>query len=317
MVHSLDLKVILTGEGADEFQVGYDLFKEASAREFWARDPGSRLRPRLLRRLYADVPEMAEVPDAYLRAFFGVGLDQAGDPAFSHMVRWGNGRRLLRYLSPEVRAEFDSSGQRELAALLAGQDPGWDAVSRAQYNEAVTFLDPYLLSSQGDRVAMAHAVEGRFPFLDVRVVEYSNSLPKRLKMPGLSEKALLKRAVADLVPGSVLERPKRPFRAPIQAAFGGPGAPDYVEELLDPDLLSADGYLHPAAAGSLRDKLRRGTRLSELDNMALIGILSFGLLRRAFAGRPGRWRESAAPAVVVADQRSNRPLAQSGKARAL
>jgi asparagine synthase (glutamine-hydrolysing) len=304
-VHSLGLKVVLTGEGADEFQLGYDIFKEASARAFWARDPGSRLRPRLLRRLYADVPEMSEVPQAYLQAFFGVGLDRVEDPSFSHMVRWANGRRLLKYLSPEVRGTFDATRQEDLLALLAGQDGEWDVLARAQYNEAVTFLDPYLLSSQGDRVAMAHAVEGRFPFLDVRVVEYSNSLPARLKMHGLSEKTLLKRAVADLVPRAALERPKRPFRAPIQAAFSGPGAPEYVADLLDPSLLAADGYLQPAAVAGLAGKLRRGDRLSELDNMALMGVISFGLLGAAFRPGAAGWNAAAgADTVVVGDLRS-------------
>jgi asparagine synthase (glutamine-hydrolysing) len=304
-VHSMDLKVVLTGEGADEFQLGYDIFKEASARAFWARDPGSRLRPRLLRRLYADVPEMSEVPQAYLEAFFGVGLDQVEDPSFSHMVRWANGRRLLKYLSPEVRRAFDAARQEDLQALLAGQDREWEILARAQYNEAVTFLDPYLLSSQGDRVAMAHAVEGRFPFLDVRVVEYSNSLPARLKMHGLSEKTLLRRAVADLVPRSALERPKRPFRAPIQAAFSGLAAPDYAAELLDPGLLAAGGYLQPAAVANLAAKLGRGERLSEPDNMALMGVVSFGLLEAAFAPGASGWQAvRLRSSVVVGDLRS-------------
>ena len=304
-VHSLDLKVVLTGEGADEFQLGYDIFKEASARAFWARDPGSRLRPRLLRRLYADVPEMSEVPQAYLQAFFGVGLDRVDDPSFSHMVRWANGRRLLKYLSPEVRGAFEATRQEDLQALLAGQDRNWDVLARAQYNEAVTFLDPYLLSSQGDRVAMAHAVEGRFPFLDVRVVEYSNSLPARLKMRGLSEKTLLRRAVADLVPRAALERPKRPFRAPIRAAFSGPDAPDYVAHLLDPGLLAAGGYLQPAAVASLAAKLRRGDGFSELDNMALMGVISFGLLEAAFGPGASGWQvEGSGDTVLVGDLRS-------------
>jgi len=154
-------------------------------------------------------------------------------------------------------------------------------------------------------VAMAHAVEGRFPFLDVRVVEYSNSLPARLKMRGLSEKTLLRRAVADLVPRAALERPKRPFRAPIRAAFSGPDAPDYVAQLLDPGLLPAGGYLQPAAVASLAAKLRRGDGFSELDNMALMGVISFGLLEAAFAPGASGWQVAGSgDTVLVGDLRS-------------
>jgi asparagine synthase (glutamine-hydrolysing) len=303
-VHSLGLKVVLTGEGSDEFLLGYDIFKEAAARAFWARDQTSRLRPQLLRRLYGDIPAIAKLPQPYLEAFFGVGLDRVDDPSFSHMIRWGNGRRLIRYLSPEVREQFNASQEADLNALLEGQDPHWDVLSRAQYNEAVTFLDPYLLSSQGDRVAMAHAVEGRFPFLDYRVVEYANSLPSRLKLSGMNEKALLKQATADLVPRAVLDRPKRPFRAPIQPAFTGDAAPDYVAELSDGARLASDGYLNPPAVRALIEKAERDS-LSEVENMALIGVLSFGLLQNAFERNRGRLNGADFPVTTVADLRTN------------
>jgi asparagine synthase (glutamine-hydrolysing) len=279
LVRARGLKVVLTGEGADEFLLGYDLFKETRVRAFWARQPGSRLRPRLLRRLYGHIPELARPSQAYLEAFFGAGLDAVGSPAFSHAVRWANTARLHRYFSPDIREQLAAA---DLDALLAEQDDRWDPVARAQHAEVATFLDPYLLSSQGDRVAMAHAVEGRFPFLDYRVVEFCNRLPSRMKLRGLNEKALLKRAVADLLPADIVDRPKQPFRAPIRAAFAGPGAPDYVRELLDPARVAADGVFRPEAVSWLLRRARTHPRLSETENMALVGLVSFGLFRRAF-----------------------------------
>ena len=88
----------------------------------------------------------------------------------------------------------------------------WSPLARAQYLEATIFLPEYLLSSQGDRMAMAHSVEGRFPFLDHRVVEFCNRLAVRLKLCGLNEKYVLKRALNDLLPENVSNRPKRPYR---------------------------------------------------------------------------------------------------------
>ena len=67
-----------------------------------------------------------------------------------------------------------------------------------------TLLSGYLLSSQGDRMLMAHSVEGRFPFLDTDVVELANSLPPSYKLRGLDEKHVLKRAAAGLVPDAII-----------------------------------------------------------------------------------------------------------------
>jgi len=78
LVRQHGFKVVLTGEGADEFLIGYDIFKEARVRAFWAREPGSRIRPRLLGRLYGHIPEMAKPSQAYLEAFFGTTTRSGG-----------------------------------------------------------------------------------------------------------------------------------------------------------------------------------------------------------------------------------------------
>lgn len=308
LVRQNGFKVVLTGEGADEFLLGYDIFKETRVRAFWARQPGSRLRPLLLKRLYGHIPELARPSQAYLEAFFGAGLERCDSPDFSHTIRWNNTARLHRYFTPEVQGELGAAGRQDLDRLAAGQDAHWDAVARAQYNEVTTFLDPYLLSSQGDRVAMAHAVEGRFPFLDYRVVEFCNTLPTSMKLRGLSEKALLKRAVADLLPGEVLDRPKQPFRAPIRATFAGPEAPDYVQHVLSPTQTAADGMFKPEAATWLLNRARTHGRLSEIENMALVGMVSFGLFRRAFwdefSARLAGAQHSVNRVICVADFRA-------------
>jgi asparagine synthase (glutamine-hydrolysing) len=305
LVRQHEFKVVLTGEGSDEFLLGYDIFKETRVRAFWARRPESALRPRLLRKLYAHIPELSKPSQPYLEAFFGIGLDASDAPDFSHAVRWTNTARLHRYFSPELQSALAKAGSDGLGSLLAEHGADWDVLAHAQFNEATTFLDPYLLSSQGDRIAMAHAVEGRFPFLDYRVVEFANGLPARMKLRGLQEKALLKQAVSDLLPVAILERPKQPFRAPIRAAFVHPGAPDYVSELLDPKSIAADGVFKPQAVAWLLDRARNHARLSEIENMALVGIISFGLFKRAFWDDFASHRDVAgSPPVVIADFRS-------------
>jgi asparagine synthase (glutamine-hydrolysing) len=137
-----------------------------------------------------------------------------------------------------------------------------------------TFLTPYLLAAQGDRVAMAHSVEGRFPFLDHRVVAFAGTIPARLRLRGLDEKHILKRAVRHLLPEEIWQRPKHPYRAPISAALCGPHVPEYVDALLAPAHVAAVGLFDPVAVARLRAKCRAGGHVGEIDQMALIGVLS-------------------------------------------
>ncbi len=184
-MHQHGLKVVLTGEGADEFFGGYDIFKEAAVRRFWARQPESAMRPTLLRRLYPDIAGLGQTSNAFLSAFFSKGLADTDAFDYSHRIRWTNAARFRRsFLAVEPTARR----RRRLPPAFAS----WPALAQAQYLEIATFLSPYLLSSQGDRVAMAHAVEGRFPFLDYRVVAFANRLPADEKLLGLSEKWLLR-----------------------------------------------------------------------------------------------------------------------------
>jgi len=283
LVRRHGLKVVLTGEGSDEMFAGYSLFKEAVVRRFWARQPDSRLRPLLLRRLYDWLPELQATSQPYLEAFFRQGLTETADPAYSHLLRWRNTARIKRLFSAETRAALEGYDSRhELDALLPPDLPSWDLLSRAQYLEVATFLTPYLLSSQGDRVAMAHAVEGRFPFLDHRVVEFAATIPPRRRLRGLHEKDVLRQAVRDLLPDDIRERPKRPYRAPIAAALTGPGAPEYVGQLLSPDAVRSAGLFNPDAVSHLLAKCESSARVGEVDGMALVGVLSAQLWHSQF-----------------------------------
>jgi asparagine synthase (glutamine-hydrolysing) len=283
LVHDADIKVVLTGEGADEFLAGYDLFKEMKVRRFWARQPDSELRPLLLRRLYPDISELGSMNETYLRAFYKRGMTDAGSPYYSHALRWSNTARTLRFLDNHAGpgSHEGTNDYAEFVSLPAGF-AGWTPLAQAQYLEITTFLSPYLLSSQGDRMAMAHAVEGRYPFLDWRMVEFCNRLPTHLKLRGLMEKWLLKQLGQRLLPPDIWQRRKRPYRAPIQHSFFGPGAPDYVRELLSEPALRESALFNSGAVGQLVRKAQDGQRLSEVEGMALTGILSTQLLHHYF-----------------------------------
>jgi asparagine synthase (glutamine-hydrolysing) len=293
LVREHNFKVVLTGEGADEFLAGYNIFKEAKVRRFWARRPESKLRPLLLQRLYPYISNLTAVGGAYLTAFFREDLVDVEAPDYSHIIRWRNTSRTKRFFSEDLHrvVEAEHIPVRQ-AVPYPPNFAHWDALHRAQYLEIVIFLSQYLLSSQGDRVGMAHSVEGRFPFLDHRVVAFCNHLPPHLKLHGLTEKFLLKQLAREWLPDTIWQRPKQPYRAPIHRSFfpiSGEGsetdrdkALDYVRELLSPQRVKTAGLFKPAAVSQLVQKIERGMRLSETEDMALVGVLSSQLVYLQF-----------------------------------
>ncbi len=287
LVRRSDFKVVLTGEGADEIFAGYDIFKEAVIRRFWARHPESNLRPLLLKKLYPDIFEQADGrPNAFLIGFFKKNLEQVDSPVYSHMVRWLNTSQLKGFFSADLRAEagnLEAFTQRIVDQLPAAFHQ-WSPLAKAQYLENTLFLSNYLLSTQGDRMAMANSIEGRYPFLDYRVVEMAARLPAKLRLNGLTEKYLLKRMARGQVPASVIDRPKQPYRAPISRCFMGANPPAYVAELLSDTGLKRSGYFDPAKVQRLVTKCQQqeGRLVSERENMALVAILSTQLLDQQF-----------------------------------
>ena len=131
-------------------------------------------------------------------------------------------------------------------------------------------------------MSMAHSVEGRFPFLDHRIVEFCGNLPADLKLHVLNEKFLLRLVARDLVPEEIRQRPKRPYRAPIRRSFFDAAPLAYLREALSPARIREAGLFDPAAVTRLVAKAERGPSLSETDEMALAGILSTQILERRF-----------------------------------
>ena len=258
LVRDGGIKVVLTGEGADEVLGGYDIFKEAAVRRFWSKYPASEVRPQLLRRLYADIPGLAKT-NSFLTEFFRSSLLETDSPYYSHLVRWRNNARTKRFFSRDVGdAVTRESGADQLATELPPLFKTWGPLQRGQYLESTLFLSEYLLSSQGDRMVMAHSVESRLPFLDYRVVEFCSRLPSALKLRGMTEKYLLRQLGREFLPDEVWQRPKRPYRAPIHKSFFSKGAPDYVCDLLSSDGLKSTGLFRPEAVGQLVNKVRSG-----------------------------------------------------------
>ena len=282
-VREQGITVVATGEGADELFWGYELFKEVVLREIYARDPERAIE--LLEQLYAYLgPSAARRGPAWRRFLLETGADD--EELGSHLTRAEATATVKAFYRPEVAAQLPTRASLDrLRATLPQAFGTWSPLERAAWLELTTLLDPYLLSAQGDRVAMAHGVEGRFPFLDHRVFAYAARLPAREKLHGMREKVALRKLAAAVLPPAIAERGKQPYRAPEVAPFFTPGAPEWVEEVLSPPALAESAIWDPARVDGLLRRCRAGRATGMRESMALVGILSTQLWHREFVGR--------------------------------
>ena len=278
-VHEHGTKVVMTGEGADEALAGYNIFKETLIRQFWARQPQSKIRPLLLKKLYPYLPNISRVNPGMLRMFFGYQLEETDSPIYSHLVRWQNTSNIQKHFTSELTDYLeDYFPVEQYAEQIRHEVAGISSLAKAQLIESNIFMSGYLLSSQGDRMTMTNSVEGRYPFLDHRLLEFAASLPDEFKLKGFNEKFLLKELMRDQLPKSVLNRNKQAYRAPILDAFLGISVPDYVSDLLSPIRIKEGEVFNPKSVNNLIDKIKTAQVSSEIDSMALVGILSTQLL---------------------------------------
>lgn len=282
-VRENNIKVVITGEGADELLAGYNIFKENKIRHFWSKDKNSRIRPLLLKKLYPYITALQNANPNALKMFFGYKLEETDSPIYSHLLRWKNSSNITNHFSKAIQEKLKSfDPYLNLLSDFDGKLDKLDPLAKAQFIEISVFLSGYLLSSQGDRMGMANSVEGRYPFLDYRIIEFCASLPPDYKLKGLNEKVLLKKMMKGRLPEEILNRPKQAYRAPILSSFLGEDAPDYVSEVLSPESLINSGIFNADSVTKLLVKMNSGKSYSEMDNMALTAVISTQLLHKQF-----------------------------------
>lgn len=282
-VRDHNIKVVITGEGADELLGGYNIFKEAKIKHFWAKDPQSKLRPLLLKRLYPYLPQINKASSNMLKMFFGYKLTETNSPIYSHLLRWHNTSRIKNYFSDTIKETIkDYNPIAEVEEKLESKLSGYDYLTKAQWLEIHLFMSGYLLSSQGDRMGMANSIEGRYPFLDHRVIEFCMALHPDLKLHGLNEKYLLKKMMKDRLPGAILNRSKQAYRAPIRSLFASETLPEYLKTMLSEQRLTEFGVFNVEHVKTLLSKIISNKGVSEMDNMAITAVLSIQILYDLF-----------------------------------
>jgi asparagine synthase (glutamine-hydrolysing) len=301
------IKVVLSGEGADEAFLGYDLFKETTLRTNW-RNLDDDERRRQLTRLYPHLDHYGPKDIAAITGLYQQFSEERMPGLFSHELRFQNGRFSARL----IRSAGDPFGP---IARLVAQSPGFAGltpVQKAQWLEYQTLLPGYLLSTQGDRMSMAHGVENRCPFLDRSVFDLAAAVNLRFD-DGFEEKRLLRRAFRDELPASIVEKRKFPYRAPDAEAFAA-SPPDYLELLLSDAELSKLPFLDRKFARALTTKVlsRDSAEVSTKENQTFIFLLSIALLRRAFVGREAAGDTQALPPLVRCVDMRRRPGLPAG-----
>jgi asparagine synthase (glutamine-hydrolysing) len=278
-VREQGFKVVLTGEAADEILYGYDSFKELSLLRFWNRNPGSRLRPTLLRKLYPHLRHYAD-PKRFglLRLYYEGFLPDFDSPLAGHAIRVHNNSVMAKYLNPGLGVSFVKDAvQKYVESALPSNAGRWSLLQRNQYLEMRTLLAGYLLSSQGDRMSMAHSVEGRYPFLDHRLVDFVFSLPDRFKLNGFEQKWLLRKAYEQDLPASIINRPKMPYQAPDLKAFYKNGMlRTPAAEILSQQSIRDYGIFNEVLVGRLISRYQRimPEQIGYRDNMIFVFALS-------------------------------------------
>jgi asparagine synthase (glutamine-hydrolysing) len=271
--HEEGYKVVLTGEGSDEVFGGYDIFKEAQIRQFWSRNPESECRPLLLRKLYPYLDFTKIRSTDYLKQVFGHKLSQVNDLLYAYHTRSRTTSAIADFMVADVRNSMNNdmeSRARECFPIGPGQ---YGVFNTAQYMESRTIMPGYILSSQGDRMLMANSVEGRYPFLDHRVIEFAQRLSNRYKLNGLNEKFILKQLVRNRIPESVLKRPKQPYRAPDVNALTSSRNNDLLD-FVSEEAIKRNNIFDFGRVNMLVKKALAGKAQSVKDNMLFTTILS-------------------------------------------
>lgn len=259
-VRANNVKVIQSGEGADEFFAGYVGYRFDKMRQM---------------NTYTDT---ASPEERSLRE------KTWGDSSFLYERNFSEHDQVKKSLYSQSLVEaYDEINCLNSRIVNKKRMIGRDKVSKRGYADYKLRLVDHLVSDHGDRMALANSVEVRYPFMDKRLVEYSACLPPSLKLNGLTEKYILKQMAARFLPKKVIEREKFHFVAPGSPYLLQKNIP-YINDLLSYERIKRQGFFDPDAVESLKKKYSQQgyTINAPYEDDLLITVISFGLLLELF-----------------------------------
>lgn len=279
LVNKNNVKVVLSGEGADELFGGYDIFREGKIRNYLRKHPDSTLRKQLFRKvnMFSDY-RLQSAPAGGLNYFY---MHNSSDGLLdSHYTRWRQFGFFERFFSDSVKSVINEmqypNYYRSLNLESVQEIRKWTDIQKSQYFEIETFLSRYLLSSQGDRVSMANSVEVRFPFLDDELVEYCMSLNDKFKIRALNEKYILKKIAEKYLPYELVNRKKFPYRSPldVKKIICDP----YMKYMLSEEGIGRFNLFDAIKINGFINSILIKDTLSERETMLLMGVMTLQTL---------------------------------------
>jgi asparagine synthase (glutamine-hydrolysing) len=271
------VKVVLTGEGSDEVFGGYPWFTTEKLVK-----PLMRL-PVGLRRLIARVPAIRKrwhrasrlllAPDAMNLPRYVRLLDPTYAESFND-----------RFFSGDVRDAMARGADAEDVLIVPKDFERWHHFSQLQYVEMKVRLSDYI-NRYLDTTSMAYSQEARVPFLDHELVELCAQIPPALKMRGIREKYILRRAMREVLPPDIVQRPKRGLAAPSDQWMRN--LPEFAVDLLSEESVKAKGYFDETQVRNMVEQHRAGTADYARRMMGMLEVhLWDDLLRRGCSSAP-------------------------------
>ncbi len=258
-VRDAGFKVVFTGEGADEILAGYPHFRQ----DILPREQGGELTDagrQMLAELLAknSVSRGLLLPDESKANSLRTVETQLGFVPTWMRVHASMASKVLPLMDRDWLNSFgDRDGSEhflsefDLPRQLWGRDP----LNQSLYLWSRSSLQNYILNVLGDRMEMAHSIEGRVPFLDHHVVEFMRSVPAELKIKGTTEKYLLKEAAKPVITETVYKRQKHPFLAPPSASVQTEPLYQFTQDTLRSQQMAALPFFDTNELSALLDRI--------------------------------------------------------------
>ena len=285
-VRDAGYKVVLTGEGSDEILGGYAHFRrDMLLYNAEGQDPD------VVAALLQDLERLNPVSRGLLLPHGEAGSLDNVRRILGFVPSWietfsAQSAKMRGLLADNFREKFGR--QQEFHALFSdvdvrGQLSGRDPLHQSLYLWAKTSLPAYVLTMLGDRMEMAHSIEGRLPFLDHHLVEVIRSQPVNQKIRGTTEKYVLRESLRGVITDTVYRRQKHPFLSPPATLNPQKRLSALVHDTLRGPVLAAIPFFDQKRVIGLLDsldKMDEGSRVA--NDQVLMLLLSACVLHQGF-----------------------------------
>lgn len=260
LVHDKGIKVVLSGEGADEFFAGYVGHKF------------DRIRSQLNQNGDTSIQEQITQEKIW------------GDRSFFYEKNYWDFSNIKRKLySKELNEHMDSIDCINHYVINREKIKNRDTMHKRSYIDYKLRLVDHLISDHGDRMTYANSIEGRYPFLDKKIAEFSTKIPPDMKLRDFTEKYILKKVSKKYLPNEIIEREKFGFVAPGSTYLLKRNV-EYINDMLSYNTIKKGGYFNPDTVEYLKKQYsEEGFRLNiPFDSDLLIVVLTFNIFKEKF-----------------------------------